>query len=95
MNKAGVITLRTLSDQAVFNALTKRRTQAHVVAFLPHDLRRTFISDLLDAGADIVTVQRMAGHKSPDTTSKYDRRGEASKRRAASLLHLAYEPRKG
>jgi site-specific recombinase XerD len=93
VNKAGTITIRRLSDQAVLGALQKRARQATVKAFSPHDLRRTFISDLLDAGADIATVQRMAGHASPETTSRYDRRGEATKRRAASLLHLAYESR--
>jgi integrase/recombinase XerD len=93
VNKAGKITIRRLSDQAVLGALQKRAKQATVKGFSPHDLRRTFISDLLDAGADIATVQRMAGHASPETTSRYDRRGEATKRRAASLLHLAYDPR--
>jgi integrase len=93
VNKAGTITIRRLSDQAVLGALQKRATQATVKGFSPHDLRRTFISDLLDAGADIATVQRMAGHASPETTSRYDRRGEATKRRAASLLHLAYDSR--
>jgi integrase len=95
VNKAGKITIRRLSDQAVLGALQKRAKQATVKGFSPHDLRRTFISDLLDAGADIATVQRMAGHASPETTSRYDRRGEATKRRAASLLHLAYESRTG
>jgi integrase/recombinase XerD len=95
VNKAGTITIRRLSDQAVLGALQKRAKQATVKGFSPHDLRRTFISDLLDAGADIATVQRMAGHASPETTSRYDRRGEATKRRAASLLHLAYESRTG
>ena len=49
---------------------------------------RTFCSDLLDAGVDIVTVQKLAGHSSPVTTAKYDRRGEETKRRAVQCLKL-------
>lgn len=44
--------------------------------------------ELLDAGIDIVTVQQLAGHASPEQTSKYDRRKEETKRCAVQVLDL-------
>jgi site-specific recombinase XerD len=79
-----------LTPHAVFAWLTRLHARAGVRPCSPHDLRRSFISDLLDAGADIATVQRLAGHKSPSTTSKYDRCGEVAKQRAVALLHVPY-----
>jgi site-specific recombinase XerD len=93
INKSGRITIHRLTDQAVLHVLKKRAVQASVASFSPHDLRRSFISDLLDADADISTAQ-LAGHSNVQTTARYDRRGEATKRKAAELLHVPYLRRK-
>ncbi|GAB1544217.1 hypothetical protein NUACC21_68930 [Scytonema sp. NUACC21] len=82
-----------MSEQGILKALRRRGESAGVEPLTPHDLRRTFISDLLDAGADIVTVSQLAGHASPSKTSKYDRRGEAAKNRAIDLLNVPYSGR--
>ena len=91
--KGGRMAANRMTDQAVYNALRKRATEAGLKAFSPHDLRRTFVSDLLDAGADVVTVQQLAGHANVQTTARYDRRGEGTKRMTVRLLHVPYQRR--
>ncbi len=90
VNKGGRMCGDHLSDHAVYAVLRKRLAEAGVARLSPHDLRRTFVGDLLDAGIDLATVQRLAGHASPTTTARYDRRGEATKRRAIEALHFPY-----
>jgi site-specific recombinase XerD len=90
VNKGDRIVFRRMTDQAVLGIVRKRGEEAGVARFSPHDLRRTFVSDLLDAGTDISTVKRLAGHASEATTGKYDRRGEEAKKKAAQLLHVPY-----
>jgi site-specific recombinase XerD len=77
-----------LSEAGVARVLHYLAARAHVARFSPHDLRRTFVGDLLDQGADLATVQALAGHASPATTARYDRRGERAKAQAACLLKL-------
>ena len=79
-----------LTDQAIYNILASRGAAAGVKAFTPHDLRRTFAGDLLDAGEDISTVQKMMGHSNVNTTAGYDRRDAKAKKKAASKLHVPY-----
>lgn len=93
INKGGVIQPRKMSAQTIYNLLSKRAQESGVKSFSPHDLRRTFVSDLLDAGADISTISKMAGHASVTTTARYDRRPEAAKQKAAGLLHVPYRGR--
>lgn len=88
--KGNHVKVRRMTDQAVMAILLKRGVQAGVLDFSPHDFRRTFISELLDAGANVLTVSKLAGHADPATTQKYDLRGEEAKRKAVQLLQIPY-----
>jgi len=93
VRQGGKIQERKMTDQAIYNLLLNHAKQAGITRFSPHDLRRSFISELLDRGADIVTVQQLAGHASVQTTANYDRRGERAKKKAIGLLHVPYTKR--
>jgi site-specific recombinase XerD len=94
--KAGQTIFRggVLTSQAIYNMLYKRAQQAGIQNFSPHDLRRTFIAHLLEAGVDIATVSKLAGHANLQTTARYDRRPEQTNRKAAELLHVPYKKKK-
>jgi integrase len=82
--------LRKMTPQAILARFARRAESTGVRAFSPHDLRRSFVSALLDAGADVSAVQRLAGHANVATTMRYDRRGEQAKRKAAELVHVPF-----
>jgi len=82
-----------LSGEALAQMLAKRADQAGVKDMTWHDFRRSFAGNLLDNGVDLVTTQKLLGHKSPTTTSIYDRRGEEVKRKAVKSLHVPYRRR--
>jgi clan AA aspartic protease len=91
VTQTGQVTAHRMTAQVCRWVLRKRARQAGITDLpSPHDLRRSHIGDLLDAGADAFVVQKMVGHSSPTTTGRYDRRPDAAKRKAASLLHIPY-----
>lgn len=87
VRKGGKVELRHMSGDAVLKIVKRRGKKAGVADFSPHDFRRTFCSELLDDN-DVVTVQKLAGHATPVTTAKYDRRGEETKRKAVERLSI-------
>lgn len=81
---------RRLTPQSILIVFDELAAAAGVAPFSPHDFRRTFAGDLLDAGVDLSTVQKMMGHSDPKTTAGYDRRGERAKVSASKLLHFPF-----
>ena len=88
VDKAVRIAVRPITAQAIMVRLKRRSDEAGIASCSPHDFRRTFVSDLLEAGADIAIVQRLAGHASPLTTVRYDRRGSEAMQRATARLRV-------
>lgn len=86
IRRGGHIKPNGLTTQSIYDILAARAIQAGVKEFSPHDFRRTFAGDMLDRGADIVTVANIMGHADVNTTRRYDRRPEDAKRRAADLI---------
>lgn len=68
--------------------LRKLATTAGVADLSLHDLRRTYIANLLDAGTDISVLQRLAGYANIPTALRYERWGEVNKRVDADRLQV-------
>jgi site-specific recombinase XerD len=84
----GQFVFRRLSERSVWDVLYRRAKQAGIDHMGPHDMRKSFITDLLEQGVDEFVVQRLAGHRTLDTTAIYDLRGIAESRRALRSLRL-------
>jgi integrase len=88
ISSTGAVRLTRLRGEAVRYILQKRQRQAGLTGITPHAMRRSYVSQLLAAGVDVFTVQRLAGHADAVTTARYDRRGEGEGRRAAAQLRI-------
>lgn len=81
-------TLRSIGTQAVYDLLWRRSDEAGIDHVRPHDLRRTYITQLLSQGVDTFLVQQLAGHQSPNTTARYDRRSQSHLIEASNSLEM-------
>ena len=78
-------TTRTWSAGSISKLWVAVTEGAGVVCGL-HDVRRTWVSDRLAAGVDLVLVSKAAGHSSPATTAAYDRRPLAALQSMAEAI---------
>jgi integrase/recombinase XerD len=69
--------------------LDTRIEEAGLERFRPHDARRTYIGENLDAGTDIATVADLVGHADIRTTRLYDKRNG---RRMAEAVERLPDP---
>ncbi len=84
-----------MTGGAISKVLLKRVGQAGVEHLSSHDMRHTFIGDLMERAIDISGVKEMAGHASVDTTACYNRRPETERRKAVEVPHYPYTGRRG
>ena len=71
LNKSGRIVPNELTTQSVLLTCYRRAEAAGIDRFSPNDLRRSYVADLLEAGADIAAVRRLAGFRDRSSTAPY------------------------
>jgi len=86
--KGNQITNQGISGQTVYDIITRRYKEAGLKRMTPHDLRKTFATNLLLNGEDIFTVQALMDHASVETTKIYDKRSESVQTKASRTLPL-------
>ncbi len=77
---------KALSRNGISYAIENFCKQAGIPRFTPHDLRRSFATHVIEGGGDLMSLQRLMGHESLDTTRIYDRRGDAADVKTVSVL---------
>ncbi len=81
---------RRLTGESIWSIVSKRAAEAGIQKTSPYDLRRTYITNLLDSGNDLAIVAKLAGHADVGTTALYDRRHMKAMRKAVIGVVVPY-----
>ncbi|KDA92067.1 integrase [Pantoea agglomerans Eh318] len=77
---------QSLTTTRLTGILAELQQTSGIARFTPPDMRRTFITRLLEQGVDINTVRQLAGHSDISTTTRYDYRDDGMKAKASQRL---------
>lgn len=83
VQRNGRVVSHALTTTGLTGILEQLQQDSGIARFTPHDMRRTFITRLLEQGVDINTVRQLAGHSDISTTTRYDYREEGMKMNAS------------
>lgn len=84
LNKNG----NKLSERYIREIINKKVSQASLdIKISPHTLRHTFATDILENGADLMTVKELLGHESINTTSIYTHITNEQIKKTYNLAH--------
>ncbi|ELI8237240.1 site-specific integrase [Yersinia enterocolitica] len=86
IQRNGKAASQPLTTSGLTGILAELQLTSGIARFTPHDMRRTFITRLLERGVDINTVRQLAGHSDISTTTRYDYRDEDMKVKASQRL---------
>lgn len=86
IQRNGRVTSQPLTTTGLTRILEQLQQTSDIARFTPHDMRRTFITRLLEQGVDINTVRQLAGHSDITTTTRYDYRDDDMKAKASQRL---------
>lgn len=82
VHRSGKINKSGLTKQTINDLMKKLGSLSDVHGFSPHDIRRTFATDLIDSGTDVHHVQHLMGHASAATTQIYNRKKDSQAKEA-------------
>ena len=86
IQRNGKAASKPLTTTGLTGILAELQQTSGIALFTPHDMRRTFITRLLEQGVDINTVRQLAGHSDISTTTRYDYRDEDMKVNASRRI---------
>ena len=91
----GSIAGAPMAERAIRSMFHRAAAMAGLVDVKPHDLRRTFITDAINAGVPLPTVADLVGHKTLAMTFRYSQASDGQVRAGAEVLAAARRKQRG